>query len=86
MIGRTVYFRVEVKVKEYIENGCYKNTKSVVKVGVVLDKYRGSAQDINPIRDVFNYALVDFYLISVDEDLYLYHVLPKDIIRISNND
>lgn len=81
MIGKKVYFKTEIVVPEYVENGQYKNTKIVEKAGVILDKYRGSVHKIDSVRDIFNHVIVDFYLINAG-DTNLYHVLPKDIINV----
>lgn len=81
MNGRKVYFKTEIVVPEYVENGQHKNSKIVEKTGVILDKYRGSVHKIELTRDIFNYVIVDFYLIN-GGDTNLYHVLPKDVIKV----
>lgn len=79
MIGKIVIFETEIKCEEYIQDGRHKDTKMVQIEGVIIDKYRGSAHRISDIRDIFNYALVDFYLIKSNDEFF--HVLPKNLIR-----
>lgn len=84
LVGKSISFKHTEKCEPYeSEDGKrWLSTKEVVIVGgIVIDKYRGSFQGLDAIRDVFNYALVDFYLVS-DSEGVLYHVLPKDITKI----
>ncbi len=82
MINNIVNFIASVECDQYVNtHGVWVNTKEVViEGGLILDKYRGSANGIAQIRDIFAYPLVDFYLIKKDDDLY--HVLPTKIVKI----
>jgi hypothetical protein len=82
--GRKISFKHTQKCEPYkSEDGKqYLETKEVViHDGLVIDKYRGTPHKIDGVRDVWNYALVDFYLVLVNHELY--HVLPTDIVGIN---
>jgi len=80
--GKKISFKHTQKCEPYAENGQYLTTKEVViHDGLVIDKYRGSANGIDSNRGLMPLALIDYYLVS--KDYALYHVLPKDIIGIN---
>lgn len=82
LVGRRIDFKHIQICEPYKEDGKYETTKEVIiNGGTVIDKYRGTPHKIDGIRDVWNYALVDFYLVK-GSDCELYHVLPKDIVKI----
>lgn len=82
MVGRKISFKHTEKCETYLKNGQYFNTEVVIiEDGTVIDKYRGSFQKLNDTRDIFNYAFVDFYLVS--KKGVLYHVLPTDVIIVN---
>ena len=83
LVGKKISFNHTVKCEPYKskDDKRYLETKKIVIDNAeVIDKYRGSTHSLDNDRGLVPLGLVDFYLVSKDDDLY--HVLPKDIIKI----